>query len=404
MSYLLLGTAVLGMVGLAGVMQAQDDRDHEHSPKHHTYELIDLGTFGGPQSFVNIPSEYASVLNNHGTVAGWAETATPDPHPNSCFVTPDCHVAHAFRSRGEGKRDLGSLQAAVPTSSQANWIARNGLIAGLSQNGEIDPLVPGLPELRAVLWQKGLITDLGTLDGGYQSIANSVNSDGQVVGMFTNTIPDENSMFGTGYQAHAFLWEDGAMQDLGTLGGTDAQALLVNKHGQVAGVSYINSEPSPYCANSFGLSLATGAFIWENGQMKNLGSFGGTCTFASDLNDRGQIAGSSTLPGDQFTHAFLWDNDVLTTLPNTFGGHNASPIALGADGDVVGWGALQGDSVIHASLWKKGSQKDLGTLGTNECSLAYSINSKDQIVGVSLACDFNQPSRAFCLRMARSSI
>jgi probable HAF family extracellular repeat protein len=143
----------------------------------------------------------------------------------------------------------------------------------------LDPLVldlngvPFFPEFRAVLWRKSGIVNFGTLDGGYESVANAVNEDGQVVGLFTNTIPDANSIFfGIGYQTRAFGWKDGIMQDLDTLGGTNAQAMLINERGQVVGESYLNSIPSPQCAPM----PATGAFLWESGKMQNLGSLGGT--------------------------------------------------------------------------------------------------------------------------------
>src|SRR5215469_320245 len=198
--------------------------------KHHHYKLIDIGTFGGPQSFVNPGSgnesqNYTMVLNNGGSVTGWAESSTPDPFPAFCF-TDDCVTAHAFAWKNGAKINLGALPGGA--SSAGNWISSNGLIAGLSQNGEIDPLIPGLPEVRATLWAHGRIIDLGSLpEGGFESIANAVNSKSQVVGIATNTIPDPNSMIGSGFQTRAFIWQNGVMQDLGTLGsGTNAQAFL----------------------------------------------------------------------------------------------------------------------------------------------------------------------------------
>ena len=46
-----------------------------------------------------------------------------------------------------------------------------------------------------------------------------MNNRGQVVGLALNTIPDPFSYFGLGTQTHAFLWQNGVMSDLGTLGG-----------------------------------------------------------------------------------------------------------------------------------------------------------------------------------------
>ena len=53
-------------------------------------------------------------------------------------------------------------------SSQAFWISANGLIAGNSQLGQLDPLIPGFLQTRAVLWKDGKIIDLGTLEGGHE--------------------------------------------------------------------------------------------------------------------------------------------------------------------------------------------------------------------------------------------
>ena len=161
------------------------------------YKLIDLGTLGGPQSYVYMPNNYAPVLNDRSTVAGWADTSTTDPFPAFCF-NEDCYVSHAFQWHAGVRTDLGALVDGV--SSQSTWISSNGLIAGTSQNGETDPLFPGFPENHAVLWRNGHITDLGTLpEGGYESGANAVNSKGQVIGWATNTIPDPYSMIAPGF-------------------------------------------------------------------------------------------------------------------------------------------------------------------------------------------------------------
>src|SRR5713101_1457657 len=83
-------------------------------------------------------------------------------------------VGHAVQWRGGTLTDLGTLPGTGDLNSAPTWISTNGLIAGLSENGQIDPMVPGFPELHAVLWKHGKIIDLGTLEGGYESIASAV--------------------------------------------------------------------------------------------------------------------------------------------------------------------------------------------------------------------------------------
>jgi probable HAF family extracellular repeat protein len=370
-------------------------QDNPHN-KHHHYKLVDLSTFGGPQSYVNQPGWFAQVLNDRGTVAGWADTSTPDPYnPNFCFNS-DCFISHAFRWQDGDLTDLGVLPSGA--SSASNSISTNGLIAGVSQNGQTDPLVSGFPEFRAVLWRNDSITDLGTLEGGYESMANAVNSDGVIVGVFTNTTPDPNSIFGLGYQTRAFRWDEkNGMQDLGTLGtGTDAEALLVNRRGEIAGDSYTNSTASAYCKNNIGLSLTTGAFLWKNGTLRDLGNFGGTCTVPSFLSDQGQVLGISTLPGDTAQHPFLWPgkNGTIQDL-GTLGGTSTFAAPFGINhGEIVGSANLKGDAAEHAFLWKNGKMRDLGTVDSDQCSEGYGINSKGQVVGTSFGTCFTAP-RAF---------
>jgi probable HAF family extracellular repeat protein len=397
--------AILALLAIPVRLAAQNKAKQDHFQPHH-YALVDLGsTFGGPQSYF-VPGsgdEFAgsSVLNSGGTVAGFADTSLPDPFPNFCFE--DCFVEHAFQAGSGGVlTDLGALPGGG--SSAPIWITANGLIAGVSENGQTDPLYPGgFPVNHAVLWQQGTILDLGTLpEGGYQSEANAVNSAGQVVGAALNTVPDAYSMavgnfwyFGVpyGYQQRAFLWDKRrGMQDLGTLpGGTDAQALLINEPGQVVGFSYTASTQSGAC-----FPLATSSFIWEKGKgMTDLGGFGGTCTEATALNNQGQVVGESYRTGDQSAPAFLWENGSIHELGGSLGGDFTGAFAINELGQAAGFGYLSGNSTFHATLWKNLKQViDLGVVGGDPCSYAAAINAKTQIVGASIS-DCDEDFRAF---------
>ena len=368
----MIAVTLFGMLALPLQLAAQ----------HARYKLVDLGTFGGPGS---TPTEFQQSLNNQGKVVGGADIPSLNPYPNcfNPFNAPDCNVQHALVWQDRALTDLGTLPGG--SSSFAYVISDNGLIAGGSEDGLIDPLA-GTPEFHATLWIKGKINDLRTL-GGTSSAAYGVNNAGQVIGIAQNAIPDSFSIAGLGTQTRAFLWQNGEMQDLLTLGGPDSFAQYVNDNGQVAGVSYTSDNP----ASNTGVPPLD-PFLWKNGKMRDLGNFGGTNDFLGPfifgLNNRGEVTGTMALAGDQIDHAFLWDGEKLSDL-QTLGGNFSFATGLNDAGEVIGFATPRGDQVIHAFLWSKGTMKDLGTLGNDPCSTAESINSRGQVVGASQSgCDF----------------
>src|SRR5580704_13845737 len=97
------------------------------------------------------------------------------------------------------------------------------------------------------------VTDLGTLPGMPSSEGGGINGIGQAVGTsFTD------SCSGT-YCGEAFLYSNGTMQGLGTLGGTSSSAAAINASGQVTGSSAL-SDGSEH------------AFLYSNGTMQDLGT------------------------------------------------------------------------------------------------------------------------------------
>jgi probable HAF family extracellular repeat protein len=348
----------------------------EEKKEHHHYKLVVVEPLGGPNSYLSGPS--FQVLNNRGAFAAYANTSTPNPNAN-CFIPfnpPDCFVQHSVVLHNGTLTKLDMLPGGA--SAQTVWISANGFVAGFSENGLIDPRT-GQPAGVAVLWDGRRAINLGTVPGGTESIALSVNSLGRVVGFSNNDIPDAFSLVGFPTQTRAFAWQNGVMRDLGTLGGPDASASFVNDHGQVAGFSYTNSFASTNCP----WSLTTAPFLWEDGKMIDLGTLGGTCGYSNWLNERGQVVGQSNLAGDVTAHPFLWTKSEgmkdLGTLGGAFGYANWANDA----GEVVGVATTVGDKSIHAFLWKDGAMTDLETVGSDPSSEAKSINSRGQIVGAS---------------------
>jgi probable HAF family extracellular repeat protein len=368
---------------IALVIPIQLAAQEQHSHKHHHYQFIDMGTFGGPASYFPETTPFISAkgdLNSWGLAVGGSATSTSTTGTSNTGICGGLSglvpfVFHAFEWQNGAVTDLGSL-AGPDYCSVSGGINANGEIVGASENGEVDPLT-GINESRAVRWKSGEIKDLGTL-GGYEGNAISINDQGQVVGIATNGIPDPIACFGVGAQCRAFLWQDDVMQDLGTLGGPDAFAILINKRGQIAGSSYTNSVP------------VTDPFLWEKGKgMQDLGTLGGTTGFPLALNNRGQVVGSSNLAGDLTAHAFLWPGtDGKMQDLGTLGGSFSNANAINEAGEVVGYASNAGDQATLAFLWRNGEMTNLGTVDGDPCSSANAINSRRQVVGVSATCDF----------------
>src|SRR6185369_7866059 len=109
----------------------------------------------------------------------------------------------------------------------------------------------------------------------------------------------------------------------------------------------------------------------------DLGTLGGSSSYVSAINDRGQVVGySETSSGE--THAFLWKKGTMTDL-GTLGGGASEAADINKFGQVVGWSTLASGE-RHAFLWEKGRMTDLGTLSGND-SYAVDINDNGQVAG-----------------------
>jgi probable HAF family extracellular repeat protein len=392
----LIGLVFLAALGFTLRLAAQEQK--EAKAKHYRYKFVDIGTFGGPASYINGAMALGAFnqINKHGTAVGSSATSIPTP-PDSNLgicggIDGSLHfVSHAFKWQDGEVIDLGALPGA-DNCSVATSINANGEIVGRSENGVVDPLT-GVKDFRAVLWKDGEIRDLGTFGGNY-SLVGSINDRGQVAGAATNAISDPFSLLfqlvgsSNGTQTRAFLWQNGDKQDLGTLGGPDAQAFLVNNQGQVIGLSYTNSTPNP----DTGFPTIH-PFLWHEGEMKDLGTLGGFGTLFSTvsvngLNNRGQAIGLSPLTGDQIAHPFLWDDGKLIDLTAQSGGLIVTANALNDAGEIVG-NAVFPNGASDAYLWKDGAVTDLGTLAGDCGSEPFAINSRGQVVGQSFSCVSN---------------
>jgi probable HAF family extracellular repeat protein len=218
------------------------------------------------------------------------------------------------------------------------------------------------------------IVNLSSLgDGG--TTPTAINNAGQVVG---------NSTTLAGVYPHAFLYSEGMMQDLGTLGGDSCSwAYSINDSAQVTGFS----------ANS----VAGGGghvFAYSGGMMQDLGTFGGAAAIGYGINDAGQIVGWFSV-GNGNSHGFLYSNGTMQDL----GSGCAS--AINSAGQIVGQHNIsEGPNGIgHAYIYCGGVMQDIGELLNSNDSYAVAINNIGQVVGtysVGSGLDAEYPAFLYC--------
>jgi len=374
------------MLVTAVVFSSQVASQQDAKKQHPRYRLVDVATFGGPNSVYNV---FTNIANEEGVVVGAANTPTPDPFP-ACFDSETCFEQHAWEWRNGRLSDLGVLPRGG--SSFTNAINERGLVVGQSQDGKIDSF-SGNPSFVATVWDHGKIRNLGTFGGGF-SIAIAATDQGFVMGAAENGAIDRSGFAHFGFsqvaEVHAFGWSGGALFDLGTLGGRGAFPTTMNKFAQVVGFSATSPIPG-----EFGIP-PTEPFLWSNGRMRGLGSLGGAFGDANAINNQGEVVGSSSLgehpfacfTGESGCHPFLWKNGKMHDL-GTLGGSFGSAEWLNDSGEVIGLSTTANDEALHAFLWKKGRLTDIGVVKGDNSSNAFGINNEGQVVGQSWFFDGN---------------
>ncbi len=343
-------------------MAVQEQQQQSQLPR---YTVTDLGTLGGTFSL-------AGSVNNRGWVDGYSTLAGDQS-------------AHAFLWRNGVMTDLGTLGG--PNSIAVFPLNERGEVGGAAETLTLDPLGEDFCgygdnlECLPYLWQEGLMTPLPTL-GGSNGDSKTFNNRGQVVGYAENNTQDLNCNPPQVLDFEAVIWEpkQGRVKITELLplpGDSIGIGFAINDKGQVVGITG---------SCSFGVVHAV---LWQDGAVTDLGNLGGTTdNWAEAINNQGQAVGWSNLPGDMTYHTFLWTEDEgmqdLGTLPGDFASSGAG---INSKGQVVGTSYDAGGNP-RAFLWQRGVMTDLNTLIPAGSPLflldGNGINSRGEIVGDAL--------------------
>ena len=338
------------------------------------YYVFNLGTPGGGTAAA------AASINNIGWIAGDSnQSGDASEHAELWIGAPF---------------DLGTLGG--PNSAVA-WPNKNnrGELAGIAETADLNPLgeawscaLANFPRVTnhiclGFVWRDGVMTALPTL-GGYDGYAAGNNNRGQIAGWAETTVHDTTCNPPQVLQFEAVVWGPELNQITALLPlspDPDSAATAINNRGQVAGISGL-------CSNAVGGQTAEHAVLWEHGVPMDIGNFDGGFAWNTPtaINDVGQVVGFANLPnsGTNFNPVgFIWSRghriQQLSPLP---GDSNSWAWGINTQGQVVGQSFGSG---ARAFLYQGGTMYDLNALlvpgSSLQLLLANDINDRGEIVG-----------------------
>jgi len=222
--------------------------------------------------------------------------------------------------------------------------------------------VAGYAQDRAVhgfVWSGGATQTL-PLPADRLSIVNATNDSSAMVG--TYHAPNNES--------HAFVVSEGALTDLGTLGGSGSAALAINSRGDLCGSSELAD------GGTHGFVARSGSSLVDIGV-----PFGGTSSDARGIDTTGRVAANARIGPVSRPFVYLAhltpDAGETDLLPKTDAGKryaSAHVAAMASNGRIAGWAIAPTESKSQVScvVWMFD-----GMTGTHSVAESASRNSSE---------------------------
>jgi probable HAF family extracellular repeat protein len=214
----------------------------------------------------------ATGINDSGIVVGWNNIQVPFSTGRNAVIT---------ESGGEGAKEVNGLLGTNDDYDQFNAINNNGRIAG---NSLVSAFVSD--------GTKEGTTNLGPLAGNNTSAALAINDKGEIAGWAYSGNPAST------YHPFIINADHTKFTDLGTLGGSNGQAIGINEAGQVVG----SADTADGQRHAF-VTDAHGAGMTDLNSLVHLAK-GTILTDATGINNHGQVIAVGIVPEPE-TYAML---------------------------------------------------------------------------------------------------
>jgi probable HAF family extracellular repeat protein len=235
----------------------------------------------------------------------------------------------------------------------ASAINESGQIVGAATTADFT--------VHGFLYANGQMTVVDMLPGSRVNGAVAINQAGDIAGWANGRLGDES-----------FLWSGGQVTALGSLGGSSTRVLGMNNGGQIVGWSSVVDFTPAH------------AFLYRDGKMFDLGTGSGNGSSANAINDQGLIVGTIAYP-NSVRHAMLYADGQMTDL-GTLGGSMAQALAINNAGVIVGTSDTTPVGGVRAFVYMNGRMQnlnalaDLASAGVENLQEAFAINNRGAIL------------------------